>query len=113
MLDQCSHCLRTQLKKFKIKDGDRFTLINPDIRLFQNASGDPIGPITCKQWKSARRASLTVYLLLLVCHETGASVIQILGDLTAKSVILGLMTIERRLNVSLKNLYFDKGSSIL
>ena len=112
MLDQCSHCLRTQLKKFKIKDGDRFTLINPDIRLFQNASGDPIGPITCKQWKSARRASLTVYLLLLVCHETGASVIQILGDLTAKSVILGLMTIERRLNVSLKNLYFDKGSSL-
>ena len=112
MLDQCSYCLRTQLKKFKIKDGDRFTLTNPDIKLFQDASGDPIGPITCKQWRSQRRATLTVYLLLLVCHQTGACVIQILGDLTAGSVILGLMTIERRLNVSLRNLYFDKGSSL-
>ena len=55
---------------------------------------------------------MTVYLLLLVCHQTGACVIQILGDLTAGSVILGLMTIERRLNVSLRNLYFDKGSSL-
>ena len=112
MLDQCSHCLRTQLRNFKIKDGDRFTLTNPDVRLFESSSGDPVGPVTVKQWRSARRATLTVYLLLLVCHETGASVIQILGDLTASSVILGLLTIERRLNISLKHLHFDKGSSL-
>ena len=112
VLDTCGHCLRSQLKKFKIKSGTRYVMTDPQAELFFEASGDPVGPIVCKQWKSARRSTLMVYLLLLVCHHSAACVIQVLGDLQAESVILGLLTIERRLNVSLKHLYFDKGSSL-
>ena len=112
VLDQCGHCLRSQLKKFKIKSGSRYVMTNPEVQLFHEASGDPIGPLCIRQWKSARRATLMCYLLLLVCHHTSAVVIQILGDLQSESVILGLLTIERRLNVSLKHLWFDKGSSL-
>ena len=87
-------------------------MTNPYAQLFHEASGDPIGPLIVKQWKNVRRATLMCYLLLLACHNTGACVIQILGDLTAESIILRLLTIERRLNISLLHLYFDKGSSL-
>ena len=112
MLSKCSRCLRTMLRKFKVPQGERFALINPDADLFHQCSVDPLGPVIIKSHTKSRRSTLQCFILVIVCHQSGCVVMEIIGDLTHQSIILGLKQAEQRYNFTLNKIYFDAGSSL-
>ena len=112
MMSKCSGCLRTLLRQFKVPQGERYALMNPDGDLFADLSADPLGPVVIRCHVKSRRSSIQCYVLVLVCHNTGCVIMETVGDLTHQSIILGLKTAERRYSVTFKRLWFDAGSSL-
>ena len=100
MMSRCSGCLRTLLRQFKVPQGERYALMNPDGDLFADLSADPLGPVVIRCHVKSRRSSIQCYVLVLVCHNTGCVIMETVGDLTHQSIILGLKTAERRYSVT-------------
>ena len=112
VVSRCPGCLRTILKKFKVPQGERFTLADPEKDLFHDSAVDPIGPVVVRNHQKSRRAGLQCFILVVTCHNTGCLVLQVISDLTHQAVILGLKTVEQRYSVSLCNIYVDSGTSL-
>ena len=112
LMSRCSGCLRTILRQFKVPQGERYALMDPDADLFADLSADPLGPIIIKVHVKSRRSSVQCFVLVLVCHNTGCVILQTVGDLTHQSIILGLKAAERRYSLNFKRLWFDAGSSL-
>ena len=112
VLEDCKVCLRNQLRAFKIPPGQRFVNVKPEMDLFAECACDPVGPLTLKQYKSQRKANLQVYILVVVCMQSSAVILQCVGDLTAASITLGLKCAERKHNIAIRELHVDKGSSL-
>ena len=112
MLSTCTKCLRTMLKRFKVPQGARFALINPDQDILTQVSVDPLGPVVIRSHIHSKRSTVQCWIIVVTCHQTGCMVMELVGDLTHQSIILGLKQAEQRHNVSFSEIYVDAGSSL-
>ena len=112
VIGNCGRCLRTTLRQFQFRAGNRMSRVDPDSGLWKRVSIDPIGVFCMRQYDGARKSTLSVYLLICADYSTGGIIIQPIGSLKAASVILGIRTIEKRLCASIQWIHVDKGSSL-
>ena len=112
LISKCPGCLRSLLRRFRVPQGERYTLCDPEKDLFHNSACDPLGPVAVRNHQKSRRSSLQCFVLVITCHDTGCLIMQTIADLTHQSIILGLKCAEQRYCVSFRNLYFDAGSSL-
>ena len=111
ILSQCAVCIRTSLKEFKFKPGDKASKTGGD-SLFQRVSLDPTGPYKVRKHEDGRHGGLDVYFLMCSDYATGIFLIQGIGSLKHASVILGIKTLEKRCGANFKHIHVDKGSSL-
>ena len=111
VLSQCAVCIRTSLKEFKFKPGDKASKTGEGV-LFQRVSLDPTGPYQVKKHEDGRHGGLDVYFLMCSDYATGIFLIQGIGSLKHASVILGIKTLEKRVGANFKYIHVDKGSSL-
>ena len=112
VVSNCPPCLRSALRKFKCKIGDRIAKTRPDLGVGVHVSADPCGPVYVKQHGSARGSTLCCYFLVICDHATGIGQIGLMGSLDHQAVILCLKTLEKRLGTEFEHIYVDKGSQL-
>ena len=103
LISKCPGCLRSLLRRFKVPQGERYTLCDPEKDLFHNSACDPLGPVAVRNHQKSRRSSLQCFVLVITCHDTGCLIMQTIADLTHQSIILGLKCAEQRYCVSFRN----------
>ena len=113
IVSKCAVCIRTAIKGFKFKPGDKLARADSKSEMWKRISLDPCGPYSIRKHEDLRKGGeLDVYFLMGADHATGAFLIQAMGSLQHPSVILAVKTMERRTGATFHWIHVDKGSSL-
>ena len=113
VISKCAVCIRTAIKGFKFKPGDKLARADSKSEMWKRISLDPCGPYSIRKHEDLRKGGeLDVFFLMGADHATGAFLIQAMGSLQHPSVILAVKTMERRTGATFHWIHVDKGSSL-
>ena len=77
--------------------GDKYVKISTDNQAFQQISCDLLGPYKAVSYPGARKP-VKVFCLACGCQTYGAIQMQILGDASTKSILIGLLSLQTQFN---------------
>ena len=111
-IGKCTNCRRTDPKRYQFKLGPRYSLSGPNVALFGVISIDPTFKLKVKALTKSTKSSMDIYLLNVVCVNTGCCDHILLRSLTHKDIVLGIRTLEISHNTRVSIIFTDAGSGL-
>ena len=105
-INDCVVCRKVRMKRYEVKLGDRYTKVVCNIRPFECVAVDPLGQISIKPFKNAKK-KMSVYPLTWKCQQTGCIYVSFIEDLSRESAMAGIRNFVSSVGCSPKVLVTD------
>ena len=104
-------CNLERALNFTPPQGPKYTGIDTDPHLFQQILIDLVGPLSCLPYPGSRKP-IKLYMLATADKHYGAFEIQLIGDVSTRVILLGLLSIQNWFN-KIKSVSSDSGTAFI